>query len=104
QAECPKCHANTGTPTPLGPRADQINRTFSYATGPENELAHWTRVGLLSGASAPSKAPVLPVWNDPSTGSVEARARAYLQANCSYCHDGDGEARTTGLVLTDIET
>ena len=28
------------------------------------------------------------------------RARAYLQANCSYCHNGNGEARTTGLVLS----
>ena len=104
QAECPKCHANEGTATPLGPRADQINRTFTYSTGAENELAHWASIGLLSGAPAPSKAPVLPVWNDPSTGTVAARARAYLQANCSYCHDGDGEARTTGLVLTDTES
>ena len=104
QAECPKCHANTGTATPLGPRADQLNRTFAFATGPENELAHWARVGLLTGAPAPSKAPALPVWNDPSTGSTAARARAYMQANCSYCHDGDGEARTSGLVLTDTET
>ncbi len=102
QSECSKCHANTGTATPLGPRADQINRSFTYPDGKtENELAHWARVGLLSGApSSPAKAPVLPVWNDPRTGSVELRARAYLQANCSYCHDGDGEARTSGLVLT----
>lgn len=104
QSECPKCHANDGTPTPLGPRADQINKDFAYATGTENELAHWTRLGLLSGAPAPSAAPVMPVWDDPTTGSVDARARAYLHANCSYCHDGDGEARTTGLVLLDTET
>ncbi len=103
QSECPKCHANDGSATPLGPRADQINRSFAYSTGTENELAHWAHAGLLSGAPAPSAAPAMPVWNDPSTGSVDARARAYLQANCSYCHDGDGEARTTGLVLLDTE-
>lgn len=104
QSECSKCHANDGTATPLGPRADQINRSFAYSSGTENELAHWTRLGLIKGAPAPAQAPVLPVWNDPSTGSTEARARAYLQANCSYCHDGDGEARTTGLVLVDTNT
>ncbi len=103
QAECPKCHANDGSPTPLGPRVDQLNKTFAYSTGSENELAHWARLGLLKGAPSPAQAPAMPIWNDPSTGSVEVRARAYLQANCSYCHDGDGEARTTGLVLLDTE-
>jgi hypothetical protein len=44
------------------------------------------------------------VWNDPTTGTTEQRARAYLQANCAFCHDSDGEARTTGLVLTYSET
>lgn len=105
QAECPKCHANDGAPTPLGPRVDQLNRTFAYSTGRDNELAHWAHAGLLKGApSSTSSSPALPVWSDPSTGTVEQRARAYLQANCSYCHDGQGEARTTGLVLLDTET
>jgi hypothetical protein len=27
-----------------------------------------------------------------------------MHANCSYCHNGDGEARTTGLVLLYSET
>jgi uncharacterized repeat protein (TIGR03806 family) len=101
QSECSKCHANDGSPTPLGPRADQVNRDFAYTTGTENELAHWTKLGLVKGAPSPAQAPVMPVWNDPTTGTTDARARAYLQANCSYCHDGDGEARTTGLVLLD---
>jgi uncharacterized repeat protein (TIGR03806 family) len=104
QSECSKCHANDGSPTPLGPRADQINRDFAYTTGTENELLHWSKLGLVKGAPAPAQAPVMPVWNDPTTGTTEARARAYLQANCSYCHDGDGEARTTGLVLLDTNT
>ena len=35
---------------------------------------------------------------------VASRARAYLQANCAYCHSDGGEARTTGLDLTFDET
>jgi uncharacterized repeat protein (TIGR03806 family) len=103
-AECQKCHANDGTMITLGPRADQLNRDFAYADGTDNELAHWTSLGILTGAPPPSQAPVLPVFDDPTTGDVTARARAYLQANCSYCHDGTGEARTSGLVLLDTET
>ena len=99
QSECKKCHANDGTMIPLGPRADQLNRTFAYADGPENELVRWGKLGLLTGAPTPDQAPRLPVFDDPSTGDVTARARAYLQANCSYCHNGTGEARTSGLQL-----
>jgi uncharacterized repeat protein (TIGR03806 family) len=99
QAECKKCHANDGSMITLGPWAAQLNRDFAYAGGTENELAHWARTGLLAGAPPPDQAPKLAVWDDPSTGDTTARARAYLQANCAYCHNGMGEARTTGLTL-----
>ncbi len=100
QAECKKCHANDGDMITLGPGAAQLNRDFAYASGSENELAHWSRVGLLSGAPSPAQAPKLAVWDDPTTGDTATRARAYLQANCAYCHNGSGEARTTGLLLS----
>ena len=103
-AECQKCHANDGSMITLGPGAAQLNRDHAYADGTDNELARWTKLGILTGAPDPSQAPVLPVFDDPSTGDVPSRARAYMQANCSYCHDGQGEARTSGLVLLDSET
>ena len=85
--QCIECHsshdvaANTDTTTPIGPKARYLNRAFQYATGDDNQLAHWTALGLLSGAPAdPAQAPKLAVWNDPSSGSVEQRARAYLEA------------------------
>jgi uncharacterized repeat protein (TIGR03806 family) len=101
EAECKKCHANDGSMITLGPGAAQLNRDFAYPGGVENELVHWSRVGLLSGAPSPAEAPKLAVWDDPTTGDTPTRARAYLQANCYYCHNGTGEARTTGLVLSD---
>ncbi|HEY8041050.1 MAG TPA: SO2930 family diheme c-type cytochrome [Polyangiaceae bacterium] len=105
ESQCQKCHASDGVMISLGPRADQLNRDFAYADGTDNELARWTRLGILSGAPAPDQAPRLPVFDDPSTGDVAARARAYLQANCSYCHNGaGGEARTSGLVLLGTES
>src|SRR6185312_967501 len=89
-----------GNTVTLGPWADQLNRELTYPDGTsENELAHWSRTGLLKGAPPPTQAPVLPAAFDPTSGDVSSRARAYLQANCSYCHSEGGEARTTGLYL-----
>jgi hypothetical protein len=39
------------------------------------------------------------VWNDPSTGSLDERARAWLEMNCAHCHNPQGPARTSGLDL-----
>lgn len=99
QSQCQKCHANDGAMITLGPWAMQLNRQFQYADGSDNELDRWTKLGLLTGAPPSAQAPALPVFDDPDTGDVPSRARAYLQANCSYCHNGNGEARTSGLVL-----
>jgi uncharacterized repeat protein (TIGR03806 family) len=104
QSECKKCHANDGAMITLGPWAQQLNRDYRYPDGTENQLAHWSRLGLLEGAPSPDQAPKLPVFDDPSSGDVQARARAYIHANCAYCHNGAGEARTSGLVLLDTET
>jgi len=96
--ECIKCHESTGTIVPIGLRADRINHDFAYATGTENQLAHWSRMGILTGAPVPESSPALADFSDTSL-STEARARAYLAANCSYCHSSTGEARNTGLLL-----
>ena len=100
--ECIKCHENTGAIVPIGLRADRINHDYAYAGGTENQLAHWSRIGILTGTPAPSSAPALADFTDTSL-STETRARAYLAANCSYCHSSTGEARNTGLLLgTDV--
>jgi uncharacterized repeat protein (TIGR03806 family) len=96
--ECIKCHESTGSIVPIGLRADRINRDYTYATGTENQLAHWSRVGILTGAPAPESSPALANFSDASL-ATDARARAYLAANCSYCHSSTGEARNTGLLL-----
>jgi hypothetical protein len=46
----------------------------------------------------------LAVWDDPATGSIEARARAYIEINCAHCHNPQAAANTTGLYLTASET
>ena len=101
--QCARCHAGESkTLGPIGPKARTLNRELTYDGKPENQLAHWARVGVLSGAAAAP--PRLPTWNDTSTGSVSERARAWLESNCAHCHDTKGTARTTGLYLTYGET
>jgi uncharacterized repeat protein (TIGR03806 family) len=102
--QCIECHSAMDKATPIGPKARNLNKTFHYPSGDENQLAHWTAAGLLTGAPDPAQAPKLPVWNDPASGSVERRARAYLEVNCAHCHSSTGFARTTGLFLTASET
>jgi len=91
--------------TIIGVKARNLNRTHHYPAGDENQLAHFVAAGQLVGAPADiGLAPKLAVWNDPSTGSLDQRARAYLEVNCAHCHSAEGFARTTGLSLNATET
>jgi uncharacterized repeat protein (TIGR03806 family) len=97
--QCTQCHAEPGVIAPIGPKAQWLNADYAYASGTENQLAHWSRIGILSGAPDPAGAPRLPVASDPDAGTVEQRARAYLEANCGFCHNPTGNARISGLYL-----
>lgn len=99
--QCKGCHRPEGRRmAPIGPRAAQLNRDYAYVSGVANQLAHWARIGLLAGAPDPAESPRMPVWDDPSTGSLDERARAWLDINCAHCHNPEGPARTTGLDLS----
>lgn len=104
--QCTNCHGvktasdETFRNLPIGPKAQYLNHAYPYSGGVENQLTHWSAIGILSGAPAPAAAPRLPVWNDPTDGTEEQRARAYLDINCAHCHSETGRARSTGLWLT----
>lgn len=102
--QCKGCHENAKRMTPIGPKARHLNRDYDYEGGRENQLVHWTKAGYLAGAPAADAAPRAAVWNDPSTGSLDSRARAYLDVNCAHCHNPQGPANTSGLYLHTIET
>ncbi|HEY6291187.1 MAG TPA: SO2930 family diheme c-type cytochrome [Terriglobia bacterium] len=97
--QCKECHARDKVMSPLGPTAPNLNRTDSYPSGAANQLGHWSEVGYLKGAPEPASAPRAAVWNDPSTGTLEARARTYLDINCGPCHRSGGAAATSALYL-----
>lgn len=87
--QCKECHAHNGAITPIGPyfrnmdfTPGQLKRFRSQTNRPKDSLAN-------DG----------PVWNEPATGSLDARARAYLMTNCAHCHNPAGSASNSGLFL-----
>ena len=102
QNQCKNCHEEHDDVTaPIGPKARHLNRRFDYPDGPQNQLEYLAAAGLLAGLPADlATVPRAPVWNDEQTGTLEERARSWLDINCAHCHNPTGAARTSGLDLS----
>jgi uncharacterized repeat protein (TIGR03806 family) len=95
RAECNKCHT-AGAGFSLGLEIAQLNLETDEPDGARtNQLTRWQRMGLFASMlpDEPARLPTLPPETD-NRATLEARARAYLHANCSNCHrpevDGSG--------------
>ena len=98
QNQCINCHALNGKIEPIGPKVQNLNRNYAYASGTENQMTKWMDLGILdrSDFSEP-----LPKWHDidDTSASINDRARAYLDVNCASCHRMGGSAYNSGLFL-----
>ncbi len=98
--QCKNCHNLNNVQMPIGPKVRYLNKEFKYADGIKNQLEKWTEVGYLTGYKKEEN-----ITNkvasafDSTSGSVEDRAKAYLEVNCAHCHRKEGSANTTGLYL-----
>jgi uncharacterized repeat protein (TIGR03806 family) len=97
--ECENCHQIGDPLQPLGPKPRNLNGLYPYASGEANQLAHWSAEDWLENAPDPSTVEALPVFGDPGSGSLDLRARAYLDINCAHCHRPEGDAENSGLYL-----
>lgn len=112
-SQCITCHARESLEAgaaPIGPKPRGMNRDYDYGgnIGVRNQLDYWCSTGLMTGCPADlSTAERLPEWNvagssgeaPGSPTDVEARTRAYLEANCAHCHTPRGVAKSTRLNL-----
>lgn len=97
--ECKNCHEFNKKLKPLGPKASQLNNSYTYKDGSANQIARWLKVGYLKDASTAQSIQSFPNWKDPKSGTLEQRARAYLDANCAHCHQPGAPASNSALYL-----
>jgi parallel beta-helix repeat protein len=96
--QCITCHSHDKKFVPIGTTAQNLNRSSSHSG--QDQLSHWAERGLLVGLPA-SHGDIAhwPRLSQENSGTVETRARAWLDVNCAHCHSPGGSARTTGLDL-----
>jgi uncharacterized repeat protein (TIGR03806 family) len=102
--QCKSCHARGGVTKPIGISARQLNRNIVVDGLTVNQLTYWQDHNLLVGAPALEKIPSLATWDDPASGTLDQRARSYLDSNCAHCHSSKGLASTSGLFLDMFQT
>lgn len=100
QNQCGGCHVQdyrTRKIEPIGLKARHLDRPFAGEGGEIGQLQRLAAMGYLKGlpgAGVPHNAN----WENAGA-SPAGRARAYLDINCSHCHNATGAARTSGLWL-----
>ncbi len=82
--ECFSCHNKFGTPLPIGPKPQNLNRNYNYTDGSFNQLNKWIEVGYLEN-NLPATIVSTVDWEDTSL-PLELRVRSYLDINCAHCH------------------
>ena len=92
ETDCLTCHTQVAGRT-LGLETAQLNGAITYPTTGRsaNQITTLNAIGILSPTIAGDTS-ALPAYVDPhgSAGTVEQRARAFLHANCSQCHQPNG--------------
>ncbi len=87
--QCKECHSANSAVVPIGPVVANLDMSPDAAR---------TLRARIDWAAGPLKSDG-PVWNNPATGTLDARARAYLMVNCAHCHNPQGSASNSGLFL-----
>lgn len=98
--QCKGCHIKSGVIKPIGPTSRQLNKEFDYADVSANQLEYWQEQGILEELHENvADLDAAPVWGDGPSGSLDKRARAYLDINCAHCHSSEGPANTSGFFV-----
>jgi uncharacterized repeat protein (TIGR03806 family) len=97
--QCKGCHVHFNEFKPLGPQLKNLNFIYNYAEAPSNQINKWVELGILESSESFSNLPQSIDYTNPDTGSLDERARSWLDVNCANCHQLGGPAQTSGLFL-----
>ena len=97
RGECLTCHTNVAGGV-LGPKTRQLNRTIFYPTTGRvsNQIETLNSLGMLSPGIAANdldnflNTVLTSTPTQDTNANISARARSYLDSNCSYCHRPNG--------------
>ena len=93
--QCKECHQRNKSIKPIGPKARNLDKDYSYEDGVMNQLDKWHKNGWIK---KDIKVKAMTDWTN-TLASMNARSRSYLDINCGHCHIEGGSADTTGLYL-----
>ena len=95
RSECMICHSKRARHV-LGFDEQQLTRQHTYGEVVDDQLHTLTHINLFVSEPKASASPLRSPWDNH--GSVQQRARAYLDVNCAHCH-GHGGAGTAQFRL-----
>jgi uncharacterized repeat protein (TIGR03806 family) len=98
--QCKSCHELNAEIVPVGPTIRQLNKDYHYDSGIDNQVRKMIELGWIADHPEQEVWPELAQWNNRESGTLEARARAYLDINCGHCHRPGGPGMNSGLDLT----
>lgn len=102
EGECFVCHKTDDKPTPIGVKPQNINSTYTFATGAQNQLTQWVNQGYLN-AGFDTAFETVVNYQDASQ-SLGLRVRSYLDINCAHCHSRDTHCDYTPMRLAFSDT
>lgn len=95
ETECFTCHKKNEIVLPIGIKPQNLNVSYTYADGAQNQLSKLVAFGYLEN-SLPSNIVSTVDYNDLSK-PLDLRVRSYFDANCAHCHQDGGHAEFYAL-------
>lgn len=102
ETECLICHKDNGMAIPIGIKPQNINWSYPYSDGTQNQLSKLVAQGYLEN-NLPSDIISTVDFMDDSQ-PLRLRLRSYLDINCAHCHRENSHCDYRPLRLAFSET